>query len=200
MRDCEDWIPDLKLSIDELQTSFSNKLFHHFIFENDSSDDTKAMIKKHFSYYTTQDYNHADDKYMKSRRMAYYRNRAKKYLLKNFKGFDSHFKYIILLDSGVDISSKILEPLFRVLDENPDIAMTCPIPSKNAVVSDINGVRRIPEFTDCFTYVSVCFDGISVVRTNAFVQSTWSVNHHCDSEYTNFCWGVSEVGKIVIVN
>lgn len=198
VRNCEKWIPQLKESIYELQYSFPNYLFYHFLFENDSSDGTKDMIKKYFSYYNIRNYNHANDKYMKSKRMAHYRNKSKQFLLRDFKGFSSHFKYIVLIDSGVSIDESSLGPLLQTLDENPDIAMACPVPGAGAVVSDIHGVRRMPVLSDRITDVSVCFDGMAVLRTDAFIKSRWSVNHYCSSEHTNFCWDVRDVGRIVI--
>ena len=198
VRNCEYWIPQLKESIDKLQSSFPNYLFYHFLFENDSSDGTKDMIKKHFSYYDINEYNHADDKYMRSKRMAYYRNKSQQYLLRDFKRFSSYFEYIILLDSGTNIDEALLGPLLQTLTENTDIAMACPVPRVGAIVSDIHGVRRMPVLSDRITDVSVCFDGIAVIKSNAFAESTWSVNHYCNSEHTNFCWGVRDTGRIVI--
>ena len=121
VRDNQRWIPFFKSMVDSLETKFPDIQFSTWIFENDSIDHTKKLIRENFKNYYIQKFDHPIDSATRTRRLAKYRNTFKEKMVDILPAYD----YVLLVDSNIFFSQSSLG---RMLDtiQKPGISMVCP--------------------------------------------------------------------------
>ena len=195
VRNCEKWIPLFRKICEKCEKVFDDIEFSYYIFENDSSDNTKWEIAKNFDWYHMADYGYVFGDDMKSMRMAKCRRMAKDMCNINYDIYD----YILLIDSGVNFSEETLLHLITTLRHNQSVVMACPRSYGNSI-TDKYGFKKIPDYnTHELIPVKSCMDGLALIRAWVYEYCDWIVHHPCDSEHETFCWDASMYGKIVIV-
>ena len=159
--------------------------FAYYIYENDSTDNTCEFIldfmKKRrgnvsvgnklnkIQWTSVKDKNRIRD-------MAMYRNRM--------KGLCADFatsKYSIILDSEISFSPTTIQEMIKVLDTNPDIAMTTPWGVSNAA-----SYKRRNAYYDLYALLTL--------------KDNWTVENQNGmySEHVYFCERVRKYGSVVI--
>lgn len=146
VRNNQKWIPYFKSMLKQLETNNPDLKFDVWIYENDSIDNTKQLVKDNFANYFIEDFNHPLDNKTRTKRLALYRNNFKH----NLKNHIENADYILLIDSNIFFGHSGFTTMQKVLDHNPDIAMVCP----HATVKTSLPCRF---FYD--TFATICMDG-----------------------------------------
>lgn len=224
VRNNEKWIPMFYDMCETLKNYRRGIEFHIHVYENDSTDGTKALLK---GDYVSQDFGDSKDMYSRTKRLAKYRNDIKNHI----KDLDS-YDYVLMVDSNMIFGTKCFDVLFETLQLNHDIAMACPhsmvgtsIPCEFYYDTFAMGLGQFDSVFECtyqgarhdrhchkVTYTwpkhfnrepkiiefEKCFGGFVLIRNKAYKHSQWGITNASDCEHDQFCADVRKYGKIVI--
>ena len=117
VRNNANWLPQFYTMVERLKSDIPDITFDTYIYENDSTDDTKRLLKgEHFS----GNLGHPVDKKTRTQRIAFYRNTVKKNTMN--RGHD----YILMVDSNITWGTQAFKCLLETLETDPGISMACP--------------------------------------------------------------------------
>ena len=103
--------------VERLKSDIPDITFDTYIYENDSTDDTKRLLKgEHFS----GNLGHPVDKKTRTQRIAFYRNTVKKNTM------NRDHDYILMVDSNITWGTQAFKCLLETLETDPGISMACP--------------------------------------------------------------------------
>ena len=117
VRNNEKWLPHFYTMIERLRSDIPDITFNTYIYENDSTDSTKKLLRG--EYYST-DLGHSNDNHSRTQRLAWYRNDLKK------KTENRGNDYVLMVDSNMTFGTDAFKCLLKTLQTNKDIAMACP--------------------------------------------------------------------------
>ena len=118
VRNNEHWIPIFYSEIDKLKEKFKNEIeFSVFVYENDSTDSTKSLLKGDYFCYN---YGHNNDRGSRTKRLAFYRNSLKVLCAKQ------DYDFVLMIDSNILFAPLTFKSLLGALDGDEGIAMACP--------------------------------------------------------------------------
>ena len=224
VRNNEKWLPQFYSMVDIIKRNNPDIHFGIHIYENDSTDSTKSLLKYN---YTSNDFGHPQDMMTRTTRLAFYRNDAKRHIT-DLDLYD----YILMVDANMLFGAKAFNKLLETLTDNSDIAMATPhamvhgsIPCEFYYDTFAMGLGQFDSVFECsyqgarhdrhchkvahswpqilasgprLTEVEKCFGGFVLIRKDAYKNSEWRVKNPQDCEHWEFCADVLKHGKIVI--
>lgn len=224
VRNNEKWIPVFYNMVESLQKRHKDTHFHVHVYENDSIDSTKTLLRGNF---TSQNFGDSFGSHTRTKRLAKYRNDIKNHI----KDLDS-YDYVLMIDSNIIFGTNAFDVLFDTLQSNTDIAMATPhslvgtsVPCEFYYDTFAMGLGQFDSVIECrydgakhdrhchricdefpkyrisespIIEVEKCFGGFVLIRTNAYKHSHWGINKAEDCEHWQFCADVRKYGKIVI--
>lgn len=184
---------------------------HYFIYENDSHDETKSMIKdfmkdRNGSYLLeTLNVKHygSESNLKRSQFLADCRNKMK------LLGSKVESYVTVIVDSDIDFSPNDINTMIGKLDE-PGIAMVTPFGHTEKskykyydtyALLTLDDKRRIPVVgAPDIIYVKSAFGGIAVLKSDIFKECFWNNKQQVlMSEHYSFCKEVLKYGNIIIL-
>tara|TARA_R110002096_G_scaffold393812_3_gene588895 strand:+ start:8758 stop:9501 length:744 start_codon:yes stop_codon:yes gene_type:complete len=117
VRNNEKWIPQFFTMVDRLRSDMPDITFDTYIYENDSTDGTKRLLR---GEYHSVDMGHPEDTGTRTQRLAFYRNAIKRKT--SHRGYD----YVLMVDSNITAGILAFKCLLETLETQADIAMACP--------------------------------------------------------------------------
>jgi hypothetical protein len=229
VRNNEQWLPIFYSEVDKLKEEFKNKIeFTIFIYENDSIDSTKSLLKGDFF---SHNYGHPGDMVSRTRRLAFYRNNLKEL------SSSSEYDFVLMVDSNILFSPSALQSLLGTLDTREDVAMAC---SHGLVQTSLpchffydTFATITPDGQKCGQFTNVvecaypgpyhdrhchhahgspplyggatglvelnsCFGGFVLIRNEVYMKCEWGITNPSDCEHWEFCSQVRKHGKIVL--
>ena len=159
VRNNEAWLPHFYTMLERLRNDIPHITFDTYIYENDSTDRTKELLR---GEYLSEDLQHPGDSGTRTQRLAWYRNRVKKNTMN--RGYD----YVLMIDSNITWGTAAFKCLLETMEGTPEVAMAC----ANAMVQ-----TSLPcEFYyDTFAMRKGQFDSIFECRAGAGCQH----DRHC---------------------
>ena len=111
------WLPQFYTMVDRLKSDMPDITFDTYIYENDSTDDTKRLLR---GEHVSANLGHPVDSETRTQRIAFYRNSMKRNTMK--RGHD----YILMVDSNMTWGGLAFKCLLETLENHEDISMACP--------------------------------------------------------------------------
>lgn len=210
----------LQITLDTLHSIEKNNqsTFKYYIYENDSEDKTKHIIKNFYKnhkgnfQFQTIGSKFWDSVYDLSRSndMSIYRNKMKA-LCTDFTDSD----YSIILDTNITFTEDTFVQMKKILDTYDDIHMVTPYGHSrgnpkfyyDAYALDIkskyygNTVKKLnmelKHSNSKIVKVKSAFAGFIMIRTDTLRQCDWGVSGDLCSEHNWFCKEVSNFGNVV---
>lgn len=229
VRNNEQWLPIFYSEIEKLKKEFENKIeFSVFVYENDSTDSTKSLLKGDFFRYN---YGHPNDMVSRTHRLSFYRNSAK--VLSLNKKYD----FVLMVDSNVLFSPDALKSLLDTMDTREDVAMACshglvqtslpchffydtfatitpdgqkcgqftnvvectyPGPYHDRHCHRARGSAPLYDAGSELVELNSCFGGFVLIRNEVYMKCDWGITNPDDCEHWEFCSQVRKHGKIVL--
>ena len=214
-RNNEDTIEKTFYLLDQIETENKMYNFRYYIYENDSTDNTKKKIidffRNHkgnclFETLKNKQWGSVKDE-KRVIEMSIYRNKMKK-LCTNFK----KSYYSIILDTNITFQPSIFNDMLNIFSQEPNIHMITPfgfVEGKPKVyydtfaldlVSDLKGsnfkkllfeIRR-----NKLVKLKSGFAGFVMIKTQTLQKCSWNSSSVC-SEHNQFCDEVKKYGDIV---
>lgn len=189
VRDNQRWIPFFKSMVDRLELKFQDITFDTWIFENDSIDYTKKLIRENFTNFFIEKFNHPMESMTRTRRLALYRNKFKENLEKILENYD----YVLLVDSNIFFSESSLTHMLETI-KDPTISMVCP----HACVQ-----TSLPCKFFYDTFATILSDGSRCSQMTNVVECTHhgsTHDRHCHKAHGNPPIHMQDEGRIIDFN
>lgn len=220
LRDNETTLRKTFSLLDKIQQKHKDDiLFKYCIYENDSKDDTKNIIREfassHKCTFLVQTLNKKlwanVRKHDRVKDMVEYRNK-----MKSLCGIGPHIDYCVVLDSNICFEDTILEQMIDVMDSHPNAQMVTPfghIEGHSKVyydtfaikLFDVESERKSVKALNRHFYnndtlnVESAFGGFALIRAEAFKEASWKVSEEfLISEHYEFCKDIRKFGDILI--
>lgn len=117
VRNNEKWLPQFYTMVERLRSDIPDITFDTYIYENDSTDDTKKLLQ---GEYFSADLGHPSDAGTRTQRIAFYRNAIKR------KTMGRGHKYVLMVDSNITWGTRAFKCLLETLETRPEFSMACP--------------------------------------------------------------------------
>ena len=221
------WIPQFYAMVDNLRRNIPSIHFDTFVYENDSVDASKSMLRSNF-YSAT--HGHPWDRRSRTKRLAFYRNDMKKHI-KNIDSYD----YTLMVDSEILFGHRAFEYLFETLQDDGGIAMVIPhamvkhaVPCEFYYDTFAMKKKQFDSVVECthtgakhdrhchrvncgefpiiraedpkITEVKYGFGGFVLIRQKFFTACEWGVLTETDCEHWLFCDAVRKMGGKIAMN
>jgi len=224
VRNNEKWIPMFYNMCESIKNKRQDINFDIHVYENDSTDSTKTLLKGTF---ISQNFGDSSTPYTRTKRLSKYRNDIKNHI----RDLDS-YDYVLMIDSNIIFGTHAFDVLFNTLQLDRSIAMATPhslvgtsVPCEFYYDTFAMGLGQFDSAIECgyegarhdrhchrvthewpknfrrdsnIIDVKRCFGGFVLIRTKAYKHSTWGINNAEDCEHWQFCADVRKYGKIVI--
>lgn len=217
VRNNETSLPKTLDSLHKLEQIYCAYDFYFYIFENDSTDKTKELVKvffdSHNGNYSLQTFNKQMWNNVKERQrtedMANYRN-----TMKNLCSTFEDSLYSIILDTDIEFDLSIFNKMITILEENSDIHMVTPygvIKNKPLkyydtfaldLKSSVSGskLKKLKYESQQHKLINLNsgFAGFVMIRTRSLQKCSWkALPELVCSEHNGFCRDVLKYGQIV---
>lgn len=215
VRNNDDTLETTLNKLNNIEKNNSEYIFRYYIYENDSTDNTKNIIIDFYKHHkgncifetlnnhmwgNTKDIQRIID-------MSVYRNKMKQ-LCKKFNNSD----YSIILDTNITFKITIFEEMINILNKNKTIQMVTPygfVEGKPKVYYDTFALDLNSECTGSvlkklryelqtneLVKLKSGFSGFIMIRTQTLEKCSWKYSDIC-SEHNYFCKEVCKYGDIV---
>lgn len=221
VRDNERWVPQFYSMVDNLCRNFKHIHFDVFVYENDSVDSTKSLLKG--DYFSTN-FGHPKDMASRTKRLAFYRNDMKERIPDLGK-----YEYVLMIDSNITFGYMALAYMLETMISRDDVDMVIPnamvrtsVPCEFYYDTFAMKLGQFDSVMECghegakhdrhchritgsapkfrkdgpdVEKVDYGFGGFVLVKRESFEKAKWAVEKETDCEHWAFC---DQVGNIVL--
>jgi len=196
----------------ELQEYNNNNLFYFYIYENDSNDNTRDIVKQFyelnngkckFENLLKQQWFSDDKSIDRVIDMAIYRNK-----MKQLCTVWEDSEYSIILDSNIEFDSKnIYQDILEIFQLDPKIKMVTAygvVKTNPSIYYDTFALEKKDNFNNLkknkYVFVNSSFGGFCVIKSKVLQNCKWNKSNKICSEHNFFCKQVLKYGKIASSN